>query len=70
MTEEKFVKLKKLIDELAYTGDDIAFDQALSQIDLAVYDLRQECFAPRRASKVDWDNILSDLERELDNEKA
>lgn len=51
MISDNLFKLKKMVEELRYTGDDLLFDHRLAQIDLVIYDLRTEAFvcAPRPA---------------------
>lgn len=72
MISDDVFKLKKLADELTYTGDDLVFDKLLGEIDSVIFRLRTACFVPHpppvdtfmrsnSEKKVDWDSLLSDI---------
>lgn len=67
---EDLAQLKALVSVLTYEGDDLAFDKALSEIDLVIFRMRQGCFKRplvEAASKMlAQDNPYNPFNKELD----
>lgn len=43
-------RLKQMVADLSVSNDEIAMDQALSAIDLELFNLRAECFPARKGN--------------------